>query len=869
MKLSIRAIALVMILVPTLLPALALSVWFTGLRVGDARAELDSRGEREARYLADASALALLVADSETLQRLAASNLQGEDSAVATLFLDADGTVLAAAGAQSEVAIARRCWLNATDCAGGEQRYVFQREVRASTRAGRDEAGAFIGAAQRDDTPELIGRVLLSFDPRRLAAVQRAVLMNSALITLVALLLGSLVARLFARRLTVPMHRLSLVVARIRGGDLGARTQPAGSGELRELEDGVNAMADRVEAAAADLNRRVDEATAELSHALIEREQRNRALDLALERAEAAGRAKDLFLARMSHELRTPLTTVTGFADLMHRSTTAQQRDAYYRSLEHASRLLLATVDDILTFVKMENGSLRLERRVFDLESCIEEAVMMQAPAAHAKGLGLICHVEEGLPPEVVGDSLRVSQVLSNLISNAIKFTRAGQVAVRARRQASHGGPAHLELEVSDTGMGIAPEIVPQLFQPFTQADESITRRFGGSGLGLSITASLVQALEGRIVLQSVPDQGTRVRVELPLEPAQSHDGAGQPALPRLRIALAAEEDNPHLPVLRDYLGRSFEVCEPAAPRSAPAAALDLRVVFGSGVVPSVASASLDRVPVLHLRPIEVVTAADERYLFDCVPLPARRRELLAACLERAGYGESLKSLPDQAEGGEERLDAHCMIVEDNELNRRMIATQLRDMGAQVVAAGSGTEALRLLAREAPDLVLLDVHMPEMDGIALAARVQELHAGLPVYALTANVIGSEEQALAAAGVREVLYKPIDVAKLRAVLRRHARPAERWEILERRGVSRSEVRDELWRLLARVSHEIGQHDQAAAVDAAHLLLGAARMFTRGSLDRHCQALESALRSGAVKEIQVALRTLSRLLASDHA
>lgn len=207
------------------------------------------------------------------------------------------------------------------------------------------------------------------------------------------------------------------------------------------------------------------------------------------------------------------------------------------------------------------------------------------------------------------------------------------------------------------------------------------------------------------------------------------------------------------------------------------------------------------------------------------------------------------------------------MIVEDNELNRRMIATQLRDVGARVMEAGGGAQALRMLAAETPDVVFLDVHMPEMDGITLAARVQELHPGLPVYALTANVIGSEEQALAEAGVCEVLYKPIDGAKLVGVLRRHVRQAESWEIVELRGVAREEVTRELCRLLALARECIARGDGAAAADAAHQLLGAARMFTRGALEQRCAALEAALRAGEADAAQRAAQDLARQLPGD--
>jgi two-component system, NarL family, sensor histidine kinase BarA len=854
MKLSIRSTALLMILAPTLVSALVLSAWFTGQRVGDARAELESRGEREARYLADASALALLVADSETLQRLAASNLRGEGAAAAVLFLDAAGAVLAAAGESWELGMARQCWLRAIDCSGGEQRYLFEREVRAGNAG--ETSGAFAASAATVDAPgELIGRVVLSFDPRGLAEIQRAMLINSGLITMAALFIAALLAQLFARRLSLPMQRLSSVVARIRAGELGARTHPAGTGELRELEDGVNAMADKVEAASAELNRRVDEATAELSHALIEGEQRNRELDQALARAADASRAKDLFLARMSHELRTPLTTVTGYARLMQRSSSAEQRADFYRTLEQASRILQATVDDILIFVKLESGSLHLERREFDLESCIEDAVMMQAPAACAKALDLVCHSSEGLPLRVSGDSLRLSQVLSNLISNAIKFTRDGHVLVRAQTLSRDNDTARIAVEVSDTGIGIAPESIPQLFQPFAQADESMTRRFGGSGLGLSISSGIVHALGGSISLRSAPDAGTRVRVELPLllESGEGDAGADSgPLLRGTRIAVLAHARSLHLPVVVDYLER----CEASvtwyehalAPRQpVDRHTADLLLTLEDIGHESSAHWLDSSLPTLRLRPVEVLLHPEQHYLGDSVPLPLRRRELIAACLRRLqGVPSAVLQRAETPLSERRRLDISCLVVEDNDLNRRMIAAQLHDAGIDVLEAGGGSEALALLQTDPVDVVLLDVHMPDMDGITLARQLLRLYAHLPVYALTANVIGSEEQALAAAGVRAVLYKPIDERRLLEVLTQHGSESCNWRMQASAGIDGAEVLAEMSRLADALHLLMERKETATAIEVAHQLLGVARMFTRGSLRHRCLELEMALR-----------------------
>lgn len=867
MRLSIRSMALLTILAPMLLPVLVLSVWHTGVRVGDARASLRARGEHEVRYLADASSLALLVGDTETLQRLAVSNLSDADGTAAVLFLDTGGRVVAAAGRQREIDLARAC-SGAEYCDGEVPRYVFTQRVDAG--ADRPGAGGELGTGGLLQ-PQFVGTVRLSFDPERLASIQRVMLLHSVLVTLLALLVAWMVAKLFSRWLTDPMQRLSTVVARIQEGDLAARTVPSGSGELRELETGINAMADRVEASRVELNRRIDEATAQLSLALADREQRNRELDAALTQAEQAAHAKDLFLARMSHELRTPLATVIGYARLMQQSRSESQRADFYQTLEQASQILVGTVDDILTFVKLEEGSLQLEHRDFDLEACIEDAARMQAPAAHAKGLDIVCHVHGTLPCCVAGDSLRLSQVLANLISNAIKFTVAGAVTVRASVEAD----ATLRISVTDTGVGIAPESIPHLFRPFVQGDESVTRRFGGSGLGLSIAASLVKALGGQIELQSNPGQGTCVTVMLPLVLAACEEPI-RVLSPQLRVALLCPSGSAHRRVLRDYLGRCFDVrefrdahelCEALARAEPPAP--DLCIWLENPAADSRSARPFPGIPVVHLRRIDTMLDSGRDDHEEVLLLPVRRRDLLAACLRRTHQVQRIAGscrhapAPPHARA----MASSCLVVEDNALNRRMIATQLRTLGVRVIEACGGDEALALLASSRrPDLVLADVHMPGMDGVTLAAHLSERHPDLPVYALTANVIGSEEEALVGVGVRAVLYKPLDLDRLLEVLAIHAAPDAGWRPREDRGVPVVELGEEIRRLHAALLAACVEGDSAAAIDAAHQLLGVARIFTEGELADECLNVERMLRAGDAERVRQAIENLGVLLGA---
>jgi two-component system sensor histidine kinase/response regulator len=421
-----------------------------------------------------------------------------------------------------------------------------------------------------------------------------------------------------------------------------------GQATLAFLED----VSERVRAAQelqdlnASLERRVAERTAEL-------EAINAQLADARDAAEAATRAKSAFLANMSHEIRTPLNAIVGLTGLTLRA--ADVPDGVRTQLgrtQHAAGLLLAIVNDILDYSRLEAGRVAIDAVPYALADAIDRVVAVVTPGAAAKGLALRVVLAPELPARLRGDPLRVAQVLLNLCGNAVKFTDRGEVVLRAGIDA---GP-RLRLEVEDSGVGIAPAHLERLFEPFEQLDVSATRRHGGSGLGLAISRGLVAAMGGTLDVRSTPGRGSVFRVQLPLEAA---DDVPPPA--------------------------------PAAP-----------AVDGT--------------------------------------LRGRR----------------------------------ILLVEDNELNR-VVAVELlsRIGGAEVEVAVHGAEALERLAAARFDLVLMDVQMPVMDGLAATAllRRNPAHAGLPVLAMTAHALAEDRAACLAAGMNDVVGKPVDVPELFAALRR--------------------------------------------------------------------------------------------------
>lgn len=527
MKLSIRRT----VLIATLLPVLALSaivaVYLVRWLLDDAQVQMETTAKHSMDYLAEASRFSLLVGDKRALTSLAEGSIGAAQDAVAVIFLEADGRRIAAIGDADEVAILGACQPEPTACRATHNRHVASRRI---TALNVEPVEGLELADVDSETPagELasIGSILMAFDLQRLQEQQRGRLFNGAVMMAIAALIGMLLASILSRRLTGPIRGLSTVVAQIQQGQLDARTRPTGSGELRELEDGVNRMAQQVEEANVLLQTRVQEATAELSRTLSDLEQRNQDIDAARRRAEQANLAKDLFLARMSHELRTPLSSVVGYAKLLRDEDSPARRTQFADLVDRGAALLTATIDDILNFVKLQSDSLQLEQREFDLPACLESVVILHGPVAHAKNLELDCMLDNDLPLRVRGDSVRLSQILNNLLSNAVKFTSCGWVQVRASAGPVEDGRCNLESIVSDSGIGIADVDLEQLFEPFTQADESTTRRFGGTGLGLSITRRLARLMDGDIDLRGRDGEGSEAKARVVLDVVQTAPAA-------------------------------------------------------------------------------------------------------------------------------------------------------------------------------------------------------------------------------------------------------------------------------------------------------------------------------------------------------
>ncbi|MBA6335837.1 two-component sensor histidine kinase BarA [Colwellia sp. BRX8-7] len=775
-KISLKDWVILLTIVPTTLIAFSIASYFSYSRYEELNTFLTQRSQSIIEPLAIASSLGMLNKDRVQLRNLMNFTHRSQSSIIKSIAVfTKDNQVFVTSSYHGDANLLRlkagQVIPNSTIFSKNGDDFIFHSPIINET---------LINEATRSMSQDNIGYIAMQIDSSNIRLKQQDQMLFSFLIVL----LGSVFSAFFSYRLiknfTRPIDAMVLAVDRIREGKLESRVTGQLIGELNFLKNGVNAMAQSLGDYQEEMQGSIDQATTDLRESLEQFEIQNVELDIAKRKAQEANKVKSEFLANMSHELRTPLNGVIGFTrQVLKTPLTITQRD-YLQTIERSSANLLAIINDILDFSKLDAGKMVIENIPFSMRAAVEETLTLLAPTSHKKNIELSLRVNPQLPDALIGDAMRIKQVLINLTSNAMKFTDKGSVDIDVDSERIENNIAVLKVTIKDTGIGMNHEQQKTIFEAFGQADKSVTRLYGGTGLGLVISQRLVTEMNGNMGFSTEQGQGSTFWFTFRCEVNpisidnifDNHELAGKSVLyfePHTHSRIATSEiltdwnlavhPVQNLVQVNDLLNEKVHFDFALISHDiTPTALVELKelIVTLSKNVTQIHLAINSNSPNLQ----EALIACGAK---SCLSKPITPERLNKVLLPRNHLLDIVRSTSE-----DNKIPVKILAVDDNEANLKLINELLLEQVNEVTTVVNGQEAVDICKHEKFAMIFMDIQMPIMDGISALKSIKAItfNDNTPVIAVTAHALKEEKDKLLKLGFDSYMTKPIDEAMLR-------------------------------------------------------------------------------------------------------
>lgn len=769
-------------LIPVFVVALLFALFYNGQFSRDQQQQNFRLGEAYIRQLLPAAQLALLRDDTRTLQGLIdASTINPEIQSLA--FYNNKRQLLAYRGGKHSL----KNTFHPPEYTGDyiESKHLDPYTINFIAPITVPKFNLYSAAPLKTPTSpidfqadDILGWLSIDIDIRSTIIKRYQMYIVTIVITLLGLLIGLSIHYFLSKRIYIPIARLRRSMKQILSNAFETDIKVSSAGELGTIEQGCAHLQKQYLSINQDLNQYIETATADLQKNLEFLEEKNIELSLDKKKTEEKSRQKSEFIANMSHEIRTPMNGVIGFANVLLESKLDALQLDYVKTIRSSAQDLLTIINDILDYSKIDAGKLNLDCIPVDLRACIDDVLALTAPNAHKKGIDLIPATAIEVPKTVLGDPIRLKQIISNLIQNAIKFTDHGYVSIRTHIVEESEKDYSICLSVSDTGIGIAPEDQATLFNAFNQADTTITRRYGGSGLGLVICKKLAEHMQGRITLTSEVHKGSTFSVYLKLEKLAAYEIEKNQVHRFSHLKALCFDENPlYLEAICNGLGYWGIKCHPvdnfhelpaafAQYQTDHIAFIGLNQTIEPPMTAILKQQTIPCVLVSKTMIPEFYTHGADAFLFK-PPNIQKLHDTIESLMNHTALHKHSEAKLDVLRTQLRALNLNLLVAEDNPVNR-MLLNSLLDKKAKIQTVHDGEQAVDACNHERFDVILLDLQMPKLNGLDAACLIRQksmLNKETPMILISANISDIDHEYQQKKWVDIFLQKPIDEAQL--------------------------------------------------------------------------------------------------------